>query len=420
MTRVDPAVVSVEMGYGHLRAALPLVDALGTTLLHADQAPLADPEEQRLWGRVRRIQEILSKPMQIGVGLMDRITSIPPLYVQRDQSAPHLGTRGLDFLIDRGLGRGLVRYLEATGAPLVTTFYAPAIIADRAGCESYCVVTDADINRVWAPMNGNHSRIHYFAPSARVVRRLTAYGVRPARITMTGFPLPEELVGGPQLAVARSNLARRLARLDPSGRFRELHGQDVARTVGDVPARDEGLPPRLVFAVGGAGAQAEMAFEFLPSLRDAIVAGNLELTLVAGTRPDVGETFARALERSGLASHVRVLLASDFADYYRQFNALMATTDILWTKPSELSFYAGLGLALVVAPPVGSHERYNRRWLREQGVALKQDSPRHAAVWLDEWLKDGTLAAAAWTGFVRLPKDGTQRIVAAVRGDRPG
>ncbi len=413
MQQGEPVVVSVEMGYGHLRAALPLVDAFQTTLLHADQPPLADEEEHRLWSRVRRAQELMSKPFQLAGSVMESVTSIPSLWETRDLTRPHFGSRALDFLIDRGLGRGLVQHLRERHSPLVTTFYAPAIIADRAECPSYCVVTDADINRVWAPMSGAHSRIQYFAPSTRVVRRLSAYGVPRERITMTGFPLPRELVGA-DLSTARKNVAKRLVRLDPNGYFRELHRDDVERALGTLPSSEEGKPPRLVFAVGGAGAQAEMTYEFLPSLREAIISGQMALTLVAGTRPDVADTFHDALERTDLTGRVPVLTARDFASYYRQFNALLADTDILWTKPSELSFYAGLGLGLVVAPPVGSHERFNRRWLREQGVALKQHKPRHAAHWLDEWLRDGTLAAAAWTGFVRLPKDGTERILAAV------
>lgn len=420
MLEVRPALVSAEMGYGHLRAALPLVEAFGTKLLSADQPPLADEAEVALWARVRRIQELLSKPMQLGrllgnpLGLMDRVTSIPPLHT-RGLDEPHLGAHALDFLIRRGLGRGLVRYLKETGVPLVTTFYAPAIIADRAGCDSYCVVTDADINRVWAPMDGKKSRIHYFAPSTRVVRRLAAYGVPRSRVTMTGFPLPPELLGDRDHSVLRSDLAARLVRLDPSGLFRELHRDSVERALGALPAEHEGKPPRLVFAVGGAGAQAEMAYQFLPSLKRSIVAGQVELTLIAGIRKDVESTFARALERFDLTSQVPVLTATNFDDYYRKFNALMRRTDILWTKPSELSFYAGLGLGVVLAKPVGSHERYNRRWLREQGVALKQHAPRHADEWLEEWLNDGTLAAAAWTGFLRLPKDATSRIVSLVR-----
>lgn len=425
----SPEVVSVEMGYGHLRAALPLIDALGGTLLYADEPPLCDPEEQRLWGYLRRAHELLSKPTQLTSWLgidptqwMDRLTNIPPLYAQRDQTHPNAGTRALDFLITRGLGRGLVEHLQATGVPLVTTFYAPAIVADRAGIDRiYCVVTDADINRVWAPKRGQHSRIRYFAPSPRVIRRLQAYGVPRDRITMTGFPLPVELLGGRDLGVLRKNLARRLVRLDPCGVFRELFRYDVEHEFGQLPADEEGARPRLLFAVGGAGAQAEMAFEFLPSLRDAIVAGHLEVTLVAGIRSEVVETFTQAIERAGLGSHlergVSILHAPTFEGYYRRFNEALADTDILWTKPSELSFYAGLGIPLVLAKPVGSHERFNRRWLRDQGVALKQRALKHTIGWLDEWLNDGTLAAAAWSGFVRLPKDGTYQIVARIQAE---
>src|ERR1043165_1908959 len=128
----DPAVVSVEMGYGHLRAALPLAEALETELFHVDRPPFADDDERILWARVRRAQELLSKPSQFtswlgGSGLMDTVTNIPPLHGRMDLSAPSFGTRVLDFLIKRGLGRGLLRHLERSGAPLVTTFYAPAI-----------------------------------------------------------------------------------------------------------------------------------------------------------------------------------------------------------------------------------------------------------------------------------------------------
>src|SRR5215831_19071262 len=78
MTRPRPAVVSVEMGYGHLRAALPLAEALGTELVHADRPPFSDEDEQALWARVRRAQELLSKPSQFlswfgAAGWMDKV-----------------------------------------------------------------------------------------------------------------------------------------------------------------------------------------------------------------------------------------------------------------------------------------------------------------------------------------------------------
>ena len=107
---------------------------------------------------------------------------------------------------------------------------------------------------------------------------------------------------------------------------------------------------------------------------------------------------------------------AEFAAYAAFYPAgcnaqLLAETDILYTKPSELSFFAALGIPLVCARPVGHHERLNRRFLLEAGAGFKQWDPRHTAQWIDEWLLDGTLAAGAWSGFMRLPKTGTYRIL---------
>jgi len=60
------------------------------------------------------------------------------------------------------------------------------------------------------------------------------------------------------------------------------------------------------------------------------------------------------------------------------------------------------------------HEWYNRRWARESGAGLKQREARFAAEWISDWLADGVLAAAAWAGYMRLPKFGLYRIVDAL------
>ena len=60
-----PLVVAVEMGYGHLRAAAPLAEALGTEVLHADRPPLADEAEQTYWARTRSAYELISRASQI-------------------------------------------------------------------------------------------------------------------------------------------------------------------------------------------------------------------------------------------------------------------------------------------------------------------------------------------------------------------
>jgi hypothetical protein len=426
----SPIVLAVDMGYGHLRAAVPIAAALGAEIQYADHPPLADAEEQREWLRTRRFYEVTTRLSQLPlVGaplrlLLDGVTHIPHLHPLRDLSAPSAGARGLERLVRNGLGRGLAKYLRDTNAPLLTTFYAPAIAADRLGCKNiYCVVTDTDINRVWAPFEPEKSAIHYLVPSRRAARRLQAYGVRRSHITFTGFPLPDELVGGPGLAILKKNLAARLARLDPEGAFRETVGGEFENFVGPPPDSERGRAPHLVFAVGGTGTQAGLAYHFLPSLRPLIMRRDIEVTLVAGVRPEVAAVFRSALAKAGLNAvvgrGVDILEAPDHAAYFRAFSAVMARTDILWTKPSELTFYAALGIPLVCSWPVGIHESYNRRWAIEHGAGLKQRDPRFAADWLGEWLSDGTLAAAAWSGFLRMPKTGLYRILDELRALEP-
>lgn len=416
-----PAVVSVAMGYGHLRAAKPLADLLKVPMLRADLPPLCPDDESRLWRMLLEGHSKLSRPLPGGefFGLsksfgMDWLTRIPPLYPERNLARPDFATRALGLMSHLGLGKGLVEYLREANVPMITTFYAAAILADRAGLSQiYCVVTDADVQRVWVAADPEQSNIHYFAPSFRVVRRLRAYGVHHRHITLTGFPLPPSLLGGPDLNVARKALAERLVRLDPENSFRQLHERDLVRVVGELPRRVD-RPLRLCFTVGGAGIQAELADDFLDSLGDWIRQGRLEVTLVAGIRSSVKERLYRAVERASLDAFldrgVSILIGESFEDYYAQFNRALAAADILWTKPSELSFYGALGIPLILARPVGTHERFNRRWLRRLGVGLKQENPRYCRGWLGEWLADGTLAGAAWSGFVRMPKEGTYRI----------
>ena len=57
-----------------------------------------------------------------------------------------------------------------------------------------------------------------------------------------------------------------------------------------------------------------------------------------------------------MSEGIRILYNQDKNEYFRQFNELLHDTDILWTKPSEMSFYCGLGLPIIIAPPIGPHE----------------------------------------------------------------
>jgi len=414
------------MGYGHLRAAHALAAELGTEVLHVDRPPLVSPEELRLWQASRRFYEITSRASQLPVAgaplraLLESLTSIPHLHPQRDLSAPTLQVRSLQRLIEKGLGRGLADFLRSAGAPLLTTFFAPAISSDHHGCERVtCVVTDVDINRSWVPLRPERTRIVYLTPSRRAIHRLRAYGVPRTQIEFTGFPLPGELLGGPDLVTLGRNLAARLVRLDPKGIFREQARGEIHHFLGGLPENQEGRPPLLTFSVGGAGAQADLARPLLKGLRSMIERERLRLCLVAGVRAEVAAKFHLWVREAGLEDRlsrgVEVFLAADLGEYFPRFNALLAETDVLWTKPSEMTFFSALGLPLILSDPVGIHERYNRRWAIENGPGLKQRDPLFAEYWLREWLNEGTLAAAAWYGFMRMPKFGLYQILERYR-----
>ncbi len=419
------------MGYGHLRAAQALAGELGTEILHVDRPPLVAPEELRLWRASRRVYEITSRASQIPVvgaplkSLLESLTDIPHLHPQRDLSAPNFQVRSLHRLIGKGLGRGLVELLKATDAPVITTFFAPAICADHCGCERvYCVVTDVDINRTWVPLEPRRTKIVYLTPSYRAVHRLRAYGVPRDQIVFTGFPLPGELLGGPDLPVLRRNLAGRLVRLDRKRVFRDQTRWEIDHFLGGLPGDQERRPPLLTYTVGGAGAQADLARPLLQGVRRLIEEDRLRVCLAAGVREEVAARFLGWVREAGLEDRlgngVEVFLAASLDEYFPRFNQILAATDVLWTKPSEMTFFSALGLPLVLSAPVGVHERYNRRWAIENGPGLKQRDPLHAEYWLREWLNEGTLAAAAWYGFLRMPKLGLYQILETVAGWNSG
>jgi UDP-N-acetylglucosamine:LPS N-acetylglucosamine transferase len=282
------------------------------------------------------------------------------------------------------VGRKLAEHLRETSAPLLATFYAAPILAEMHGAERlHCVVTDSDVNRVWAPPDSKQTNITYFAPTDPARRRMESYGVPRSRIRVTGYPLPGELVGQDRASLKR-NFRNRMERIGRKGKA-----------------------PLVVFAVGGAGAQVPLAKAVIAGMKPRILSGEVRLAVVAGRRDDVASALSKALSTHGLAGHAgtELLYDKDVFSYFRRFNELLSRADVLWSKPSELIFFAALGLPFIAAPPVGAHEECNLRWATDRGAALPQHDPSVAGDWVLEWLEDGVLASAAEAGMC-LPQMG--------------
>ena len=101
---------------------------------------------------------------------------------------------------------------------------------------------------------------------------------------------------------------------------------------------------------------------------------------------------------------MEIIFGKDIEDYFYKFNQTLKRTDILWTKPSELSFYSTLGLPIIMAPPIGSQEEFNKRWLLKSGFGNLQENPKYGHQWLFDWLNQGYLAEAAMQGFIEEEK----------------
>ena len=427
LERLRAWVVTADMGLGHQRAAHALAFLAEGGILTAGHAEITDEDDARFWRRLKWSYEFVSRARNVPViggaifGALDTLLRIPPFYPLRDLSYPSLNNYIVDRLIKQGLGRSLLERLRSHKLPLISTFYAPCLVADHAGAETiYSVICDADLNRVWVASKARESRIQYLAPCGRVMRRLRQYGVPDERIFITGFALPRENIGGPAMEILKGDLLNRLGRLDPRGRFTSIFGATVNELLGSRPEPSGGKSRVTVtFAVGGAGAQMEIGQMLALSLKPGILDGRFRLILVAGVNRAVERGFREAVVRAGLESVLGegvVIVCEDLKpDYFERFNALMRETDILWTKPSELSFYSGLGIPIVMAPSLGSQEDKNLKWLMDKGCALPQYTPSLALEWLTDMLKEGVLAEKALSGFIKNRKLGVFKIEEVLR-----
>ena len=422
-------VISVDGGYGHARAAYPLKDIAYNRIITANSDKIVSPKEKKLWISAQSAYEWLSRASELPLvgkliwGAYDHFQAIEPAYPIKDRSFPTLSTLLQYRLIKKGICKSLINHIKRTPLPIFTTYFTPAYAAYLEKLSPiYCLVTDTDINRAWVALNPRKSTIIYFAPTKQAARRLLQYGVPREKLIYSGFPLPKENLGGPNLPIAKNDLAQRLVNLDPKRKYLDRYQPVIVK--GLAPAK---LPPKpnrpltILYAIGGAGAQKSIAEQIISSMREKLINREVRLFLSAGTRLDVVDYFREicwtilGIEPSK-KSPITIISSLTKRGYFELFNQALRESDVLWTKPSELVFYTALGLPIIIAPPLGSHEVFNRNWLVNMGAGYVQEDPKATASWLFDWLRSGMLAEAAWQGFTEAPQQGTYIIEDVLTG----
>jgi len=415
-------VVSVNMGYGHQRTAYPLKYlAFENKIINANDYKGIPERDKNIWESTRKFYEFISNFERIPLignfifSIYDIFQRILSFYPKRELSEPNFSLKQIYSLLKRGWGADLIEKLKKDQLSLVTTFFPPAFMAEffHYPGEIFCVVCDTDISRSWASFNPRLSRIKYFVPNERIVERLKLYGVKEENIFLTGYPLPLENIGTEKMEILKEDLRHRILNLDPQKRYFEKYKTLIKTVLGELPQKSD-HPLTLMFSVGGAGAQKEIGIKILKSLKKNILDGEIKLILSAGIREKVKNYFEKEIGRelpfADLKGHVEILYREKIEDYFKEFNQKLRKTDVLWTKPSELSFYSALGLPIIIAPPVGSQEKFNRRWLLKSGFGESQGDPNNTDQWLFDWLDQGYLAERAVEGFIEGEKLGTVNI----------
>jgi len=419
-------VISVNMGYGHQRTAYPLRDlAFKGEIINANSYQGIPEKDRKIWEGTRRFYEFISNFSRIPLvgktafSIYDKFQKILGFYPKRDLSQPNFNLKQIYSFFKKDWGKDLIEKLKINPLPLITTFFIPAFMAEFFNYpgEIFCVVCDADISRTWAPLNPKESKIKYFASTERVIERLKLYGVKEENIFLTGYPLPLENIGvsppAGGLEILKEDLRLRLLNLDPKKRYFEKYKTLIEEKVGKLPEKSD-HPLTILFSVGGAGAQKEIAIKIVKSLRERIKRGEVKIILSAGIREKIKKYFEKNLAEIKLNEAkphcAEIIFEKDIESYFQKFNLALRKTDILWTKPSELSFYSALGIPIIISSSIGSQEEFNMRWLLKSGFGIFQENPRYTRQWLIDWLDRGYLAEAAMEGFIEGEKLGTFNI----------
>jgi len=421
-------VVAVNMGYGHQRTAYPLkrFAARGNIINANDYCGITE-KDKNIWDSTRGFYEFISRfkkiPLigDIAFRIYDKFQEIPSFYPKRDLSKPTIGLDYIYSMIKNGWGKDLILKIGDSAIPLVSTFFIPAFMAEEFGYpgEIFCVICDTDVSRTWADLNPAKSRIKYFAPNSWVVNRLKLYGVKEENIFLTGYPLPLENIGTRQMEVLKNDLAKRILNLDIDGEYRRKYGVLIKRHLGTLPEKS-GRPFTIMFSIGGAGAQKEIVVKYLANLAEKIKNGEAKAIVSVGIRKEIRDYFIKKAIQFGLGNFLgagmEIIFAETIEEYFKIFNQKLREADILWTKPSELSFYSGLGLPIIIAPSIGSQEDFNKKWILRIGAGIVQENPKYASQWMQDYLKSGRFVEAAMAGFLKSEKLGTYNIERICRG----
>ncbi len=393
-------VTTALMGFGHLRAAHNIASFGHATVARVDREPYVGLVDKIVWDGAQNTHTHASREVdgknKLLYNWFEGMMKIP----EGDSSPSMAASRFVRAIGKLGVGRKFFTSLDSRYPTLVHTFYLPAMLSvyRKYPGRDFLLLCDTDFHRVWVPVDPKAGNLKYMVPISKSADRLISYGVRPDEIYTTGFPLPAAYTGTKDLSTLITAFNARRNRL----------------------RRDSNVPFTLMFPFSGAGAYFNLLAELVKSMTGSFIEGSLRLIVFCGDNERAFTGTKNLFISCNLedSEYTEIIFDKDIFSSFDRFNEALKSTDLIITKPSELVFYAALGIPMAFLPPIGSHEARNREYLIENGCAVDLPDISEFSRWLDENRKNEKLLSLAEEGYRSLPRMGASQIHELVTGSK--
>jgi hypothetical protein len=381
-------ITTAFMGFGHLRAAHNLSSYGKSPILRVDRPPFTNSADDFVWKYSQAIHTHGSRDKEsrnkFFYNWFESLMALP-----ENGTAPPLGpSKFVRTLYKCGIGKKLFRLFEESNPALLHTFYLSAMLLEYHGYrgKNFLLLCDTDFHRVWAPMDPEKHDLNYCVPISASADRLVSYGVRREKIFVTGFPLPAVSTGGRDLRVSERDFEVRKGRLKS----------------------DSTLPLTIMFPFSGAGTYSNVLADLIKSIHEDLKEGNLRLIVSCGNNVHALKNAENLFVNYGIEDleFAEIVFEKDIFTAFDKFNSALKSSDVIITKPSEMVFYAALGIPLIFLPPIGAHEAKNRNYIFENECAVNMVPASDFPRWIEKSRRKGLLLELAENGFTRLPKNG--------------
>jgi len=385
-------ITTAYMGFGHLRAAHNIASYGNSPILRVDQSPYTSGVDEFVW-RVSQAVHTYGSRDKEGKNKFFYYWFENTMAIPENGAPPSLGPSKFIHMMQKlGAGDRLFKVLDGGHPTLLHTFYMPAMLSayhEYSG-KNFLLLCDTDFHRVWVPVDPKRYNLKYCVPIPSSADRLFSYGVERSQVYVTGFPLPMANTGGRDLRVAEHDFDIRRLRLNA----------------------DSSLPMTIMFPFSGAGAYANVLADLVKSIHEDLKEGSLRLIVSCGNNEHALESAENLFINYGIEEleFAEIMFEDDVFAAFDKFNSALKSTDVMITKPSEMIFYAALGIPLVFLPPIGAHEEKNRDYLFENECAVNMVPSTDFPRWLEKSRRRGFLQELAENGFTRLSKNGSVAI----------